>query len=133
RPRPGPLRIDRRLVFFGRTASRLVDTIGVDTGINPAPTIGSTIGAHLGIRGQMLSSIRTRAESAVDFCQHRFWVRIAFIVELVVPDKIQQWAVSGVGRISEFFADPFAQFIEEVQLTLAFSRRFYGLVAPLHH
>src|SRR5699024_6968263 len=88
RPSPCPLGVYRCLVLLGWPACRLVHPVGVDAGINPAPTFGCSIGTHLCVRRQMFASVFTGQEPAVNFSKHCFWIGVAAVICLVIPREI---------------------------------------------
>src|SRR5699024_10985396 len=94
RPSPCPFWVHRCLVLLCWTASRLIHTVGVDTGIYPASTFSCSISTHLCVRRLMVASIFAGQEPAVNFSKHCFRISIAAIVCLVIPGEIQEWPVA---------------------------------------
>src|SRR5699024_4662680 len=113
--------------------SRLVDTVGVNPGIDPAPPAGGTIGSHVGVGGQRLPSLLTGEMPSVDLLQDGISSGLTLVVGRVVPGQLQQRAVALEGGPGQTLAEFAAELVKEVQLAAAVTGWFQRLVVPLQH
>src|SRR5690606_17014943 len=86
RPSPSPFGGDPRLLAAGLAPRGLVDAVGVDPAVDPAPAAARTVGAQPGLAGQWLAVPR----ATVDLLQDRRGAGLLhFALSRVVPGQFQ--------------------------------------------
>src|SRR5699024_8305631 len=84
RPSPSPLVGHLILLMARHPFSRVVDPIGIDTGVNPAATSSGPIGGHL-VKGlQRLASFWHRSIETVNLYQNGFGIWLAVLFDRII-------------------------------------------------
>src|SRR5699024_2630875 len=130
RPRPAPLQRQLVLLVAGPAARGLVDAVGVDAAVDPAPAPGGAVARELGVRRQE-SAV---GAAAVDLGEDVLGIGLVGArLHRVVPGQLLQGAVPRIGGVGQTLLEDAAQVVVEPQFAAGVPGRLHGLVAPLEH
>ena len=133
RPHPAPFPFGVGAAIGGLAHRRMVDAVGIHTGVDPAATGGGTVSLHIDELRKGLALVLTLGVIPVDLANHSFGIDLAVFIERVVPRHVKHGPIARIVRILEGFANTVAEIEEELQLAFGIARRRDRLVAPLHH